>query len=328
MPLHPQTIIVITGTTCTGKSSLAVRLCKKLQEYGIETEIISADSISIYEGFRIGTASLSLEEQKGIPHHLLHVEDPRVNFTAGEFVRRAAPIINELHKKNKTPIIVGGSGFYLRALTQGMIFNYAENKEEKEKINKSLLKEIKEKGLTFLYEKMLQKDPALKESIHPNDEYRIIRALEVMESSNEKWSILNKKAKELPARYPHTISFFLYLDKKILRKHVMSRSKKMLQEGLLEEVQKLLREDIPIHSKAFQSVGYRECLEYLGLKKSIPEDQKPTTMEELEEKIARETMRLAKNQMTWSRGQKQNLKRLDAKSDCLKNILENLDLNI
>jgi len=289
-------IIVIAGPTASGKSELAVNLSLKLREQNIEAEILCADSITVYKGFEIGAAKPNDELKKLVPHHLLDICNADQNFTAGSFTLKANALIAKLHANKKVPILVGGTGFYIRALIQGMAEEAEEDKNEVLKVKASLEERAKEEGYSKLYQEMLSLDPSLKIMIHENDHYRIIRALQAMKVSGTRWSELNAKAKNSAPKYENSKYFCINIPRDVLRERVIFRTKKMLSDGLVEEVKNLLADGVPPNAKPMQSVGYKECVVYL-------QSEKPS-ITTLEENIVRETMRLAKRQNTWFRGEK------------------------
>jgi tRNA dimethylallyltransferase len=292
-------IIVIAGTTASGKSSLSLDLAEKLPSLNLpNAEILCADSVTIYRGFDIGSAKPSKSDQEKIPHHLLDIRDGEDTFTAGDFVEAALPIIQSLHAKNKIPMLVGGTGFYLRALLQGMTEQTEEESVLGEKIKKELVDELASGNINKLYSEMLERDPALKEKIHIQDEYRVIRALQAMRSTGKRWSELNAMARMRPPRFQNVHYFCVDVDKDSLRENVKRRTEKMLQMGLEEETKSLLSRGIPKSAKPMQSIGYREVVDCL-------EGKFPSS--ELPAQIEFSTMRLAKQQRTWFRGEKQAL---------------------
>ena len=322
MNMRTNEMIILAGPTGCGKSALAMQLHDELRARNIGTEIISADSVAVYRNFVVGTAKADSAERARVPHHLLDIQDPEKNFTAGDFVRAADPIIARLHKAGEFPLIVGGTGFYLRALLSGMAHEDSEDRELRDQINEELMGQIAEQGLETLYSEMIKLDPSLKESIHLNDEYRIVRALEVMRATGKKWSELNQAAKLRKPRFEHVRYFCLNVEREVLRERIRARTQKMLNQGLLEEVQKNISSGIPLTAKPFLSVGYRECLEYLDKIPTRGNSPRPTSKHELAEKIVRETMHLAKNQITWLRGQAENAVWLNQNS--VQEVLEHL----
>lgn len=296
-------LLIIAGPTGSGKSAAALALARALEKNGTQVEMICADSITHYRGFDIGSAKPTRAERAEFTHHLLDICDPEADFTAGDFVRAAENAIAEIQHRGALPLLVGGSGFYLKALLRGMAVD--ENPDKKRAVRTALDQRLANEGAAALYNEMLGQDPALKARVHPNDTYRILRALEAMQLSGKSWSKANEAA-EMSARdrFPGARLFCLEIDREILRERIARRTEAMLAAGLIGEVEALLRLGISPEAKPFLSIGYRQTLEYLG-KIPPPENQsRPANKTELALAIARETMRLAKSQLTWFRGQK------------------------
>ncbi len=288
-------IIAIAGPTASGKSDTAVRLAKLLSVVGMKAEIISADSVAVYRGFNIGTAKPRADHQEDVPHHLIDIRNWNEDFTAADFVTHADLLIQRLLIEGVIPIFVGGTGFYLRALFQGMTEQSEEDTQKASAIKRELEKELEKRGIEPLYREMIDRDPELTRRIHPNDHYRVIRALQAMRATGKRWSELNDEAKLRKPRYDNVRLFCLDIPKPELEVRVRHRTACMIEAGLLEEVKALLTAGVAKNSKPMQSVGYRESLEYLDEK--IP-------AEEWKETISRHTLHLAKQQRTWFRGEK------------------------
>ncbi len=285
---------MIAGPTASGKSGLALRLARALREQRRNAEIVCADSVTVYRGMEIGAAKPSLAEQTEFRHHLLNVADIHDSFTAGDFVRLALPAIADIHARGAAALIVGGTGFYLRALLRGMASNEAEDLVAAAAIRLSLEARASVEGWSALHAEVLLLDPASAGTVHPNDHYRILRALQAMALYEKPWSELNRTARASPFRFPGTRFFCLDFPKIELKERIAERSRAMLAAGLLEEVKALIAAGVPPEAKPLQSVGYRECVETLQGK-----EQEST----LAERISLSTARLAKQQRTWFRGE-------------------------
>lgn len=295
--LSSQPLIILAGPTASGKSTLALQLVETLRAQGSEAEILCADSITVYRGFDIGSAKPSKDEQAKVPHHLLDIVDSTQGYTAGDFIHHAHPIIEKLHQKNIVPIIVGGTGFYLRALLWGMVSDEVEDPEKNAQIKKAIETRAQEPGgWETLYKEVIALDPDSISTIHPNDHYRIQRALHAMQLYQKPWSQLNKSARTSPAKYPGMRYFCLSWERDILRERVQKRTEQLLQMGMLEEVKRLIDQGVSPESKPMQSVGYKDCIDFLSGK---------ITKEQLLPNIVQETMRLAKSQRTWFQGERE-----------------------
>jgi tRNA dimethylallyltransferase len=292
-PIQDAIPLVIAGPTASGKSKLAIDYCLKRKAEGARAEILCADSITIYKGFDIGAAKPSSEERALVPHHLVDIRNWDEDFTAADFTKIAHAKINELSAAGVQPVIVGGTGFYLRALLRGM--TEQEDSPESLAIKARLEKRLASEGPEALYKEMLMLDPALAKKIHLNDHYRIVRALQAMEITGKSWSKLNEEAKSLAPRYAHFRYFCLDLPREVLRERVTQRTEAMLAAGLMTEVESLLEQGVSPDCKPMQSVGYKECIDCLAGKYPPAE---------LATQIIQSTMQLAKRQMTWWRGEK------------------------
>lgn len=277
-------IYIILGPTAVGKTAYSIELAQKF-----DAEIVCADSLLVYKDFNIGTAKPLLEEQRGIPHHLVDIAEPTENFTAFDFCEKAKLAIEEIQNREKNVLVVGGTGFYIKALTQGMF----QAPPSDATIREELESELAEKGLAGLCEELKKVDPESAQSIHPHDEYRIIRALEVYRLSHIPLSVYKKKFSE-NTTYPF-MKMGLHIERNVLHKNIENRTQKMIKEGLIEEVFDLLKK-YPPTCKPFYSVGYQETVEYLNGGMNISG---------LEEKIIIRTRQLARKQLTWFRKDKE-----------------------
>ena len=258
-------VIVILGQTATGKSALAVKISKALAVSGIESEIISADSRQIYKGLDIGTGKILKKEMKGVPHHLLDVVNPKNKFTVAEYKKLAEEEIEKIIARGKTPIICGGTGFYIDAITKGVIFPEVPP-------NLKLRKILEKKSASELF-KMLQKfDSVRAKNIDQKNKVRLIRAIEIVKALGKV-----PKIKEIKPKYEF-IKIGLYLPENKLKNKIQKRVKKMFADGLLKEIKKLKKSGIS--NKRLKEFGF----EYF----------EPT-----EEKVILETLKYAKRQMTW-----------------------------
>lgn len=260
-------VIVITGPTAVGKTKLSIELAKLLNG-----EIINADSTQVYRGMNIATAKVTKGEMDNIPHHLFDIKNIDENYTIYDYQKDARKIIDELLKKNKTPILVGGSGLYIKAC----LYNYQLEEE-------SLQNNYENYTNNQLYQKLIELDNNIQ--IHPNNRKRMIRALNYMEKNNKKWSEQEKTDTLLY----DTIFIGLTCDRDILYQRINERVDKMVEKGLLEEAKNIY--DSKIQSKAVLTpIGYKELFPYFEGKISL---------EEALEKIKQNSRKYAKRQYTW-----------------------------
>lgn len=278
--LKPK-VIVILGQTATGKSALAVKIALRLrsgpsaQKRG--GEIISADSRQIYKNLNIGTGKIEKKEMKGISHYLIDIVSPKKKFTVVEYQKKAIYAMNNIIKRGKTPIICGGTGFYIDAITKGFIF-------PKVHPNKKLRKSLEKKNLPELLKTLKELDRKRAKNIDVKNKVRLIRAIEIAQALGKVPQITEKIP---PYKF---IKIGLYLPLEKLKKKVEKRVKQMFKDGLLSEIKKL--KQAGVSEKRLKEFGF----EYF----------KPT-----EDKVIKETLKYAKRQMTWFKRDK-NIKWLDA----------------
>lgn len=250
-------------------------------------EIINCDSMQVYKGFDIGTDKIPSDKRGGIPHHLLDAVNPSTQFTAAEFVKLALKAINLVHKKKRLPLIVGGTGLYIKALIDGL---FPEG-EKDPLLRQKLEKEAEEKGLERLREKLMEVDPVYCQKVGKNDKIRIIRALEIFYSTEKPISEHFLNTKSYVEDF-NIIKIGLKLERKALYKRIEERVDKMFQKGIIQEVQNLLDSGIDENSPPFRALGYKYVLKILADKLS---------MEEAISLTKRDTRHYAKRQMTWFR---------------------------
>lgn len=274
-------VIVILGQTATGKSALAVKVAKK-----INGEIISADSRQVYKDLNIGTGKITKKEMESVPHCLLDVANPKKRFSVAEYQKKAISAITDILEKGKTPIICGGTGFYIDAITKGLIFpEVSPNKKLRKKL--SLLDG---RQLLMLLQKL---DKRRAKNIDPQNKVRLIRAIEIAKALGKV-----PKIKEKKTQYKF-IKIGLYLPPEKLKMKIEKRVKKMFQAGLLNEIKKLKRSGVS--DKRLRELGF--------------EYWEPTP-----EKVILETIKYAKRQMTWFKRDKE-IKWLDASTKNLSKII-------
>ena len=278
-------VYVIGGPTASGKSKLAVELAKKNNG-----EIISADSMQIYKEMNIGTAKITKEEMQGIKHYLIDIVSPNERYSVSNFKNDAELAIEEILKKGKTPIIVGGTGLYIDSLIYGIEFQDEEiDTEYREKLNKIAENE----GLEKLYNKAKEIDPEAMKKISINDKKRIIRVLEIYHKTGKTKTKQEIESRKKELKYNFKV-FAIDMDREKLYSRIEKRVDMMVDEGLIGEVKGIL-EKYNQFPTAMQGLGYKETVEYL---------QNKISKEEMIEKIKKETRHYAKSQLTWFRKNK------------------------
>ncbi len=278
-------LVIINSPTATGKTDLAVHLA--LECGG---EIISADSMQVYRYMDIGTAKPTMEERKGIRHHLIDVVHPDEEFNAALFAEKARTIISD--KAGKTPVIVvGGTGLYIRALLGGII----ETPDADENIRNYYRMLRDTRGKKYLYDLLLQKDEAAAMKIKPNDSVRVIRALEVLEQTGE--SITVRQKKHAFAERPYaTYKIGINVDNNALKQRIERRTDKMIESGLLDEVKNILDMGYSETLKPLQSLGYKQVIGFLN---------KKYDWQNCIDLIKRDTWQYARRQLTWFKADKE-----------------------
>jgi tRNA dimethylallyltransferase len=273
-------LLVIVGPTAAGKTKIAIKLAEELNG-----EIISADSRQIYKGMDIGTAKPTIEEQARVRHYMLNVINPDEHFSVGEYKRRVEAVIDDIWNRKKLPIIVGGTGLYIKAVIDGLW----EGPQADEKLRERLEEEEKRHGKGYLYGKLKEVDTETAERTNPNDLVRIIRALEVYHIEGKPISHFHK-AHAFEERNYNTLIIGLTMDRKRLYKKIEDRVDEMIRGGLVEEVMSLLKKGYDEHISSMTGVGYRQILGYLKGRYDLSEAVRL---------IKRDTKRYAKRQYTW-----------------------------
>ena len=280
--LYMNKVLIILGQTAVGKSKLAMELAKKL-----DGEIISADSMQVYTGMDIGTAKPTKKELAEVPHHLIDAIAPDKIWSVSDFVFQTKTIIKEIIDRGKLPIIVGGTGLYLNALIEGYAFPLIEANYE---IRKRLEGEAKAFGSEHLYERLKKLDPDAATKIHFNDTKRMIRALEVIETTGKPMSQAQTKNEDsLPYEL---IVVGLEMDRKKLYEKIEARVDQMLEAGLVDEVRNLIKDGYDDKLSSMQAIGYKEVVAHLQGKYSY---------DEMVGILKQNTRNFAKRQMTWFR---------------------------
>ncbi len=278
-------VLIIVGPTAVGKTGVSLYLAKQLEN----VEIISADSRQIYKYMNIGTAKPAQKELTIVPHHFIDIKYPDEYYSAGKFGREARRVIDKLLNEKKTPIVVGGSGLYIRALVDG----FFEKQLFDQQVKARLKEEMNKNGLPALYQRLQQVDPISAERLHPNDGHRIVRALEVYELTGEPLSAFQSQQSRKADFEPVFVG--LTRDRKHLYQIIENRVDFMLEKGLVEEVTQLQKMGYHSQLNSMQTVGYREVFEYL--------DQK-IDFNEMARLIKQRSRNYAKRQLTWFRKDK------------------------
>lgn len=277
-------IIVLTGPTGAGKSSLALLLAVYPGMPAIE--IICADSRQIYRGMDIGTDKTNPDDRRSIPHHLLDIIDPDTRFSAADFAAHAGACIQDILNRNALPVVVGGTGLYIRALTCGLARLTGPVRGSRAKYHRLLEKE----GSAALYEQLRQRDPARSRNVSPSDTFRVIRALEILDSGTEDISCA-LSAHGFEENPYHSLKFFLSVDRDKLYTRIDARVDAMIERGLIQEVA-ALRNRFGEQAPALSGIGYSQIGRYLDHE---------LTREEAIRIIKRDTRHYAKRQITWFR---------------------------
>ncbi len=281
--MKKQPLIILTGPTAVGKTALSIGLAKALNG-----EIISADSMQVYRYMDIGTAKIKPEEMQGIRHYLIDEYDPWDEFNVAIFQKRCQECIKEIYAKGKVPILVGGTGFYIQSVLYGIDFNETDTNHA---YREQLTVFAREHGAEALHEQLKKVDPASAEAIHPNNVKRVIRALEYNEQTGQKISEHNKEQHTKEAQYDFRY-YVLSLPREILYNRIDRRVDQMRQEGLVQEVEKLLDMGCRKDMVSMQGLGYKEVMDAL---------EGRDTMEHAFARIKQETRHFAKRQFTWFR---------------------------
>lgn len=274
-------LIILTGPTAVGKTSLSLSLAKEL-----EGEIVSADSMQVYRYMDIGTAKIREEERQGIPHHLIDVLDPWEDFNVVRFQEMAREALGKIWERGHIPIVTGGTGFYIQALLYDI--HFTENNEDSS-LRKELEDYARENGAEALHSRLEKVDEKAAVQIHFNNVKRVIRALEFYYQTGKKMSEHNEEERKRTS--PYDFKYFVLNDE---REHLYAginrRVDLMMEEGLVEEVRKLKEMGCDSTMVSMQGLGYKEILSYL---------EGECTLDEAVYKIKRDTRHFAKRQITW-----------------------------
>ena len=274
-------VVVIAGPTASGKTDLAVELALK-----VNGEIISADSMQIYRGMNIGTAKPTIEERRGIPHHMLDIVNPDMDYSVAQFKEDAIACIKDIINRGKTPIIAGGTGLYINSLVYNITFSdIITDWEYRNELNRI----SEERGPQVLYERLQKVDPKSAELIHCNNIKRVIRALEVYKTTGKPISEHKEASRSVPPSYKFLV-YGLNVERDKLYQRIDNRVDKMIDMGLYEEVEELLNNGYSPKLVSLQGIGYKEIISAILGKCALSETI---------ENIKKGTRHFAKRQTTW-----------------------------
>lgn len=281
-----QPLIAVVGPTASGKSDLGIALAHRFNG-----EIINCDSVQTYKGIYVATAKVPPEEQQGIPHHLIDIVEPTYNLTAVEWAERAREVIADIESRGKRALLVGGTGFYLRALTT----KFFDSPEIDERLRPRFQRILERRGVEHLHRMLAKVDPLLAAKFAPKDWSRVIRALEVYFSSGKPLSEWQALKPEEPTEEAARMMFLvLEPPREKLYDRINRRTDLMVERGLLAEIQNLIALGVPPTAKAFNAHGYKRFVEYLSGQR---------TLESAIEQMKLDTRHYAKRQWTWWRAQ-------------------------
>ena len=270
--------VLIVGPTGSGKTALSISLANK-----INGEVVSADSVAIYKGLNVGSAKPTKEERTLCPHHLIDVVEPNEEFSVAEYEKLALFAVNDIFDRHKTPIICGGTGFYVDSLLYKRRYGgCGKNEVVRDKIQNLL----QEKGQKYLYEELKKIDAETAEKLHENDVFRVSRALEIYFSTGKKKSEIKDEKKP---RFPYYAFYFDY-PRAELYARIDERVDKMFKNGLIEEVEGLLSSGVKKDAQSMKGIGYKEVVEGLS---------EGRTIDEIKETIKQNSRRFAKRQITY-----------------------------
>lgn len=286
--MEKQPLIILTGPTAVGKTSLSLRLAKETGG-----EIVSADSMQVYKEMNIGSAKILPQQMQGIRHHLIDVLDPAEDFNVVTFQKLCKQAMTDIYKRGKLPILTGGTGFYIQAVLYDI--DFTENEEDSD-YRKTLEQEVqKTGGIERLHAQLQEIDPLSAEAIHANNIKRVIRALEFYHQTGKRISEHNAQEREKQSAY-RSCYFVLTDEREKLYRQIDMRVEEMIKQGLVEEVEQLRARGLHKGQVSMQGLGYKEILSYL---------EGEISLEEAIYIIKRDTRHFAKRQLTWFRREKE-----------------------
>ena len=281
--------MVVAGPTASGKSAVAVELCRR-----IGGEVVSADSMQVYRGMDVGTAKATREEMGGVPHHMLDVADPDVSFSAAMYGEMAERDVEDILSRGLVPVVCGGTGLYIDALTRPMGFARPGD----EVIRKRLTEEAEAPGgKERLHERLMRIDPETAGRLSPNDIRRVVRGLEIYELTGKSQTELNRLDAEKEEKY-NTFMFALEWPREVLYRRIDLRVDEMIRRGLVEEVRRLMDKGLSAGSTAMQALGYKEIAQYL---------RGEISLEEAADRVKMGSRHYAKRQISWFKRDKRTV---------------------
>jgi len=280
--LSSRPLVVLVGPTAVGKSEIAVRLAQAL-----DTEVLTADSRQVYRGMDIATDKPTVEQRRGVPHRLIDLVDPHESFNAGQYRRRAMQDIERLYGERRLPLVAGGTGLYVRTLVRGL----CDAPPADHAFRSSLAQMVRARGRQVLHDELARIDPESAGHLHPHDEVKIVRALEVYYLSGRRLSDLHRQHR--CSEQPFSVLMIgLNRDREQLYRRIDQRVETMFAEGLVQETERLLAEGYGRESSAMKGLGYRQAAGFLAGEYDQTEAIRL---------VKRDTRRFAKRQLTWFR---------------------------
>lgn len=279
--MDKKPLIVVAGATASGKTSLAIEICK---EFG--GEVVSADSMQIYKYMDIGTAKPTLSEMAGIEHHMIDIVNPDVNFSVAEYAKMAHEVIDDILARGKVPVLAGGTGLYINSVVNDVDFSETEEDTD---IRHELLEFAERNGAVALHNILKECDEVSAKNIHPNNIKRVIRAIEVYKTTGEPLSAHNEKSKQKQSRYKPVMMEILW-DREVLYNRINERVDIMVDSGLEREAKMLYDMGYEKTLTSMQGIGYKEMFQYFD---------KNITFDEAIDKIKQASRNYAKRQNTW-----------------------------
>ena len=283
MPIVPRVLIAILGPTATGKSALGISLAERFNG-----EIINCDSTAVYRGFDIGTDKVPLEQRRGIPHHLIDIADPTDEYTAAQFGRDAAAVVDDIHARGRLPILVGGTGLYYRALTRGLFPGPGKDAKLRARLEKIAAR----KGVETLHRMVTRVDPGSGARIQPRDLKRLVRALEVYFQTGRPLTAHFEDTVSPLAADVHVGAIALRMPALWLAERLAKRVDEQFDSGLIDEIRTLLAAGVPPDARPFGGLVYRQAMDYLNGVRSEAATR---------ELIAQQNRKYARRQLIWFR---------------------------